>query len=105
MGAGVTTVSGRLPPQVIQRIVRQNFGRFRLCYEKGLIANPNLEGRVSVRFVIGRDGAVASASNGGSSLPDASVVSCVVSAYYGLSFPKPEGGIVTVSYPLTFNPG
>ncbi|HLM76117.1 MAG TPA: FHA domain-containing protein, partial [Polyangiaceae bacterium] len=28
-----TSVSGRLPPEVIQRIVRQNFGRFRLCYE------------------------------------------------------------------------
>ncbi len=51
--------SGRLPPEVIQRIVRQNFGRFRLCYENGLRNNPNLQGRVSVRFVIGRDGAVS----------------------------------------------
>jgi hypothetical protein len=28
-----TTVNGRLPAEVIQRIVRQNFGRFRMCYE------------------------------------------------------------------------
>ena len=56
---GATQVSGRLPPEVIQRIVRQNFGRFRLCYENGLRNNPNLQGRVSVRFVIGRDGAVS----------------------------------------------
>ena len=40
------SVSGRLPPEVIQRIVRQNFGRFRLCYENGLRNNPNLQGRV-----------------------------------------------------------
>jgi hypothetical protein len=33
---GATTVSGRLPPEVIQRIVRQNYGRFRMCYEQGL---------------------------------------------------------------------
>ena len=39
---GATSVSGRLPPEVIQRIVRQNFGRFRLCYENGLRSNPNL---------------------------------------------------------------
>ncbi len=102
---GATTVSGRLPPEVIQRIVRQNFGRFRMCYEQGLGRNPNLEGRVSARFVIGRDGAVSNVSNGGSDLPDSGVVSCVISAFYGLSFPQPEGGIVTVVYPIMLAPG
>jgi hypothetical protein len=102
---GATTVSGRLPPEVIQRIVRQNYGRFRMCYEQGLARNPNLEGRVSVRFVIGRDGSVSNVSNGGSDLPDSGVVGCVISAYYGLSFPQPEGGIVTVVYPIMFSPG
>jgi hypothetical protein len=102
---GATTVNGRLPPEVIQRIVRQNYGRFRLCYENGLRNNPNLQGRVAVRFVIGRDGAVSNVSNGGSDLPDAGVVQCVIRAYYGLSFPQPEGGIVTVVYPIMFSPG
>jgi hypothetical protein len=102
---GATSVSGRLPPEVIQRIVRQNFGRFRLCYENGLRNNPNLQGRVGVRFVIGRDGAVSNVGNGGSDLPDGGVVSCVVRAFYGLSFPQPEGGIVTVVYPIMFSPG
>ena len=102
---GATSVSGRLPPEVIQRIVRQNFGRFRLCYENGLRNNPNLQGRVAVRFVIGRDGAVSNVGNGGSDMPDGGVVSCVVRAFYGLSFPQPEGGIVTVVYPIMFSPG
>ncbi len=102
---GATQVSGRLPPEVIHRIVQQNFGRFRLCYENGLRNNRNLQGRVSVRFVIGRDGAVSSVGNGGSDMPDSGVVSCVVRAFYGLSFPQPEGGIVTVTYPIMFSPG
>ncbi len=102
---GSVQVSGRLPPEVIQRIVRQNFGRFRLCYENGLRSNPKLEGKVSVRFVIGRDGSVSNVGNGGSDLPDGGVVSCVVRAFYGLSFPQPEGGIVTVTYPILFKPG
>jgi hypothetical protein len=101
---GETVLTGRLPAEVIQRIVRQNYGRFRACYETGLSRNPNLEGRVAVRFVIGRDGAVASAQNGGSDLADSGVVECVVRAYYGLSFPAPEGGIVTVIYPIMFSP-
>jgi hypothetical protein len=102
---GVTSASGHLPPEVIQRVVRQNFGRFRLCYENGLRTSPSLNGRVSVRFVIGRDGAVSNVSNGGSDMPDAGVVGCVVRAFYGLSFPAPESGIVTVTYPITFSPG
>ncbi len=102
---GATNVNGRLPPEVIQRIVRQNFGRFRMCYEQGLARNPNLEGRVGVRFVIGRDGSVSNVGNGGSDIPDSGVVSCVISAFYGLSFPQPEGGIVTVTYPIMFSPG
>jgi hypothetical protein len=101
---GVTT-SGRLPGEVIQRIVRQNFGRYRFCYEQGLRQNPNLQGRVAVRFVIGRDGGVSQVQNGGSDLPDGNVVSCVVRSFYGLSFPAPENGIVTVNYPIMFQPG
>ena len=97
--------SPRLPPEVIQRVVRDNFGKFRACYENGLRNNPNLQGRVSVRFVIGRDGSVSNVGNGGSDLPDPAVVQCVVRAYYGLSFPQPEGGIVTVVYPIMFSPG
>jgi hypothetical protein len=98
------TVSGRLPPEAVQRIIRQNFGHFRLCYEKALVHTPALSGRVAVRFVIGRDGAVGSVADGGSSMPDPAVVSCVVRAFYNISFPPPEGGIVTVTYPIVFSP-
>jgi hypothetical protein len=100
-----STVSGHLPPEVVQRIVRQNYGRFRQCYENGLRGNPNLTGRVTARFVISREGSVTNVQNGGSDLPDSGVVSCVVAAFYGLSFPTPEAGIVTVSYPIMFSPG
>ncbi len=102
---GKTEVSGRLPAEVIRRTIRNNFGRFQMCYEKGLARNPNLEGRVTVRFIIGNDGKVSNVSNGGSDLPDAEVVTCVMHAYSRVSFPQPEGGIVTVVYPISFTPG
>jgi hypothetical protein len=103
--AGEATTAGKLPPEVIQRIVRQNFGRFRLCYENGLTKNPALAGRVSTKFLIGAGGAVVTAADGGSDLPDPGVVSCVVRAFYGLSFPEPPGGAtVTVTYPIAFSP-
>jgi tetratricopeptide (TPR) repeat protein len=101
---GAVQVNGRLPPEVIQRIVRQNFGRFRLCYEKGLRTNPILSGRIATKFVIDRSGAVSTAQDNGSDLPDSGVVSCVVRAFGNLAFPQPEGGIVSVVYPVTFSP-
>jgi len=100
-----TTVKGKLPPEIIQRIVRQNFGRFHLCYEKGLRTNPNLAGKVAVKFTIGSDGNVKSTSDGGSTIADKTVRDCVTAAFNGLSFPQPEGGgTVEVVYPIVFAP-
>ena len=96
--------SGAIPAAVIQRIVRANYGRFRGCYQTGLRTNPSLQGRVAVRFVIGRDGRVMSAADGGSDLADRGVVNCVVGAMNSLTFPAPDSGIVTVSYPIILMP-
>ena len=98
-----TTVRGSMPPEVIQRIVRQNYGRIRLCYENGLRSNPNLEGRVVTKFVIGRDGSVMSAVNQRSTMPAPNVLRCVVGSFKLLSFPAPETGTVTVVFPITLS--
>lgn len=100
---GATQVVGRLPPEVIQRVVRMNFGRMRLCYETALRANPKLAGRASVRFVIGPTGAVASAAPGPTDFAPAALQACLASAFQKMSFPRPEGGgSVTVIYPVHF---
>jgi hypothetical protein len=102
----LTTFNGTLPREVVQRIVRQNFGRFRLCYEGGLLKNPGLTGRVAVAFVIDRNGGVAVASADRSTdMADPEVVSCVVRGFMNLSFPAPKDGTVQVIYPLMLAPG
>ena len=60
---------------------------------------------VTVGFVIDASGAVSGVSNAGSSMPDSGVVNCVVRSFGGLSFPQPEGGVVRVTYPISFSPG
>jgi hypothetical protein len=104
VGDSVVT-GGQIPAEVIQRIVRQNFGRFRMCYEDGLRVNPALGGRVAVKFIIDRQGAVSLASDAGSDLPDQRVIACVVRGFQNLSFPEPKGGIAKVTYPIVFTPG
>jgi hypothetical protein len=98
------TTNGRLAPEVIQRVVRLNDGRYRACYENGLRTDPGLVGRVTVKFMIDRTGAVAVAADGGSDIPDEGVRRCVVSSFLSLSFPAPDSGAVTVVYPIVFSP-
>ncbi len=95
-------VSGPLPPQVIRRIVRQSFGRLRLCYEQALSHRPDLEAHVTAMFVIGRDGEISSVSGASRDAPSA-LVACVKRAFHGISFPEPDGGTVTVTYPIVFS--
>jgi hypothetical protein len=101
---GHPEVNGHLPAEVIQRVVRANFGRFRNCYDTGLRSNPSLAGRVVTKFIIGRDGSVTVSADGGSDMADRSVVNCVVRSYQNLSFPAPQNGQVTVTYPISFSP-
>jgi len=97
---GVTT-SGRLPAEVIQRIVRQNFGRYRFCYEQGLQNKPRLSGRVAIRFLIGAKGLVTLAQVDQSSLGHAPVEGCIRDRLKTWNFPRPEGGVtVKVTYPF-----
>ncbi len=99
---GGSTVSGRRPPEVVQRIVRQNFGRFRLCYEAGLKTNPDLKGKVSTEFVILPSGKVKDVKSTGD-LPDEKVKACVQKAFASLSFDKGEAE-TKVTYPINFVP-
>jgi outer membrane biosynthesis protein TonB len=85
--------------------MRQSRGAFRRCYEEHLPCCPNLQSRVTVRFVIGRDGSVTQAADAGSDMPDGRIVACVVRAVSALHFPPPKGGPLTVTYPLSFSPG
>ena len=101
---GATTVSGRLPPEVIQRIVRQQFGRVRLCYEKALRASARTAGRLTVSFVIEMDGEVSHVTTTGADEVGADLAACTARVVQGVTFPAPEGGVVRVSYPFIFSP-
>ena len=105
MRQGAVQVTGKLPPEVIQRIVRQNFGRYRLCYENGLRTNPALAGTVTIKLVIAKDGSTRQATMASTDLSDKTVAACILRGFSNLSFPQPESGEVVVLYPLKLAPG
>jgi hypothetical protein len=102
---GKVSVKGDLMPEIVQRILRRHYGRFRACYQRGLSQNPNLQGRITLQLAIAKDGTTATAKSLSSDLPDASVIRCVVSAVRALRYPKSDSGSVNVvSAPLVFSP-
>ncbi len=94
-----------LPPETIQRVVRDGFPAMRLCYEEALRPCPDLSGRVNVSFIIGSCGTVISAKVVESSLQSAKADACVVKAFRALEFPTFEGPPIKVQYPVRFTPG
>jgi TonB family protein len=100
---GTATVRGSLSKEVISRYIRRHINQIRYCYEQQLVRNPNLAGRVSIRFVISPSGSVSTAAVAGSTLGNPSAEQCVARAIQRIAFPQPQGGgVVIVTYPFLF---
>jgi TonB family protein len=103
--AGRASARGRLDKELIRGTIRVHLDEVKTCYESQLVRKPGLGGRVMVRFTIAADGAVADSELAEATLLDDRVTDCLVKAVRGWEFPKPDGGIVIVSYPFVFTPG
>lgn len=94
-------VEGGLSRDAIAEVIQRNMGQITYCYEQGLQVKPSLAGRVTVRFVVGGAGRIASAKVASSSLRHAPVESCIVGKLKSWVFPRPTGGVnVRVTYPF-----
>jgi TonB family protein len=99
-------VRGGLSPDVIRRVVRRHLNEVRFCYEQQLNTRPDLQGRVTVNFIISGSGAVQSSAVRSSDLGNPEVERCIVQAVRRWTFPQPDGGgIVGVNYPFVLSPG
>jgi hypothetical protein len=104
LGGSHSSPGSRIDPAAVQRVVRANMVQTKACYERALAKAPNLSGRVNTRFVIEPSGDVSSAtSTDDTTMPNADVVRCVVAVFKSMKFPQPEGGSVTIVYPLIFS--
>jgi TonB family protein len=99
-------VLGAIDTDAIAREIAKHRDEIKYCYEKEINAeNPNLAGRVGIRFVIGASGAVSASGVSSSSLKNTNVEQCVVEVIRRIQFPPVRGGgIAEVTYPFLFKP-
>jgi TonB family protein len=100
-GGGET--SDLLSPVLIRRVVTNNLGQVRYCYQQALEHDAGPSGHVTVRWVIGSDGGVMSVRTVVNDTGVASFGDCVANAVRRWQFPAPNRGVVTVSYPFAFD--
>ncbi|HEX4925633.1 MAG TPA: AgmX/PglI C-terminal domain-containing protein, partial [Bdellovibrionales bacterium] len=94
-------VEGGLDRDQISEVIQRHLGEVRFCYEQGLQSQPELSGRVAVRFMINAAGQVSTAGVQRSSLRSDSVESCIIQRLKSWKFPEPRGGVnVKVTYPF-----
>jgi pSer/pThr/pTyr-binding forkhead associated (FHA) protein len=99
--SGQADVHGSLSKEVIRRIIGRHINEVRFCYEQELNTRPDLQGRISIKFIISPTGAVQTSAVDNSDMGNAKVEQCIAQAVRRWTFPAPEGGgIVVVSYPF-----
>ena len=102
IATGVSAI-GSLDKEIIRRVVRSHLNEVRYCYQHELQSKPELYGRIVVGFTIMPTGQVLTAKIEQTTLKNANVESCVAQATRRWKFPRPENGIVVVSYPFVFH--
>jgi hypothetical protein len=78
---------GPLERREVGRILQQNSGRFRLCYEAALRGDPTIKGRAALGWTIARDGHVVDASIIDST-SNAALDTCLARQPSGLEFAR-----------------
>jgi len=88
----------------IASTVRQYQSGIKYVYNKELLSNPGLSGKITVAFVILPDGKVESAEVRSSTVNWPALEKAVVRRMQHWKFPKSGGGPVRVTFPFVFHP-
>lgn len=88
----------------LQQVVTKQANALRNCYERQLLANPDLSGKIIVQWKVGLDGGVTDSYVKESTMKEEKVETCLTRVVKRMKFDPPDGGICVVEYPFSFSP-
>ena len=94
---------GVLAKELIAKVINEHLGEVRGCYERALLKEAGLAGKLVLEWTIDLTGHVDEIKVKQATLKGADVPNCIVNSLKTWIFPKPTGGKVVVSYPFLFN--
>ncbi len=107
--AAAIATPGTLDRERVAATIRARMPQLSQCYARASQQDPQLAGRVTVRFVVNPDGRVADVQStpttqAGVPTHMTDVARCVQSAFFGFVFSPPTGGAAAAVLPLDFGP-
>jgi hypothetical protein len=107
--APVGPTTGRIDPVRVSAVIRNQTPVLRECYTRALAGDPQLAGRVVVRFVVDPYGHLTSLASqaqtqSGDPARLVAVGHCLENVMAGMELPPPTGGAAAVALPFDFGP-
>jgi hypothetical protein len=100
---GDLSVIGGLDKETVRRVIAGYRGKVRICYDKSLVGNPKVAGRVVYKWLISPPGPVPQVNITKSGVESQTLEQCVLGVIKNMVFPKaPNGRPTTVIYPFEF---
>jgi hypothetical protein len=99
-GVGIHHMEGNVPPEAVARVVKQNSGGLRACYEHALKRKPDLQyvSTVTARFQVKNSGSAAGVTF--SPHTDQDMEKCMASTMEKWRFPTFQGDPVAFEQPV-----
>ncbi len=101
----VTNGSGNLDPRLVHAAIEARMPRVRSCYKTALRRDTSLRANLRVRFTVDENGRGSRVEDAGSHTRDKELTTCIHAEFASMRFPRPEGGVITIVYPILIGPG
>jgi hypothetical protein len=98
-----TKIHGSMSREEIAKVVNAHYQQIRACYERALLREPGLAGKLQIEWTIDVAGGVSQVKTKTTTLKSTDVINCILDNVKTWRFPKPVGGEVVVNYPFIFN--
>jgi len=96
--------SAEIDQQKLSAFIKARFGLIKACYENALKRNPNLKGKITIRFTILETGGLSDLNIAVNSVGSADVANCIVATMRSWRTQFKPSGPVTVEFPFVFSP-
>lgn len=91
-------------PENIKKVVSSKASALRNCYERQLLAEPDLAGKIVMSWKIGTDGSVMDVFVKTSTMKNDKVEGCMERQIKRFKFDPPDGGVCIIEFPFVFSP-
>jgi hypothetical protein len=94
---------GSIDKDAVAKAINSHLHEVSSCYERALLKEPGLTGKIVLEWQITTSGGVGYAKTKSSSMKSSAVEQCILASLKGWKFPAAKGTGVVITYPFMFN--